>query len=55
MSDQDLPELIAQLVELDEEIRKRMDDLKMLIKRHREGMKTRFVTFGAEEVIRLLI
>ena len=44
MSDQDLPELIAQLVELDEEIRKRMDDLKMLIKRNGKLMENKHET-----------
>jgi len=34
MSNQDLPELVKQLVELDEEIRKRLDDLKKLVKRN---------------------
>ena len=33
MSDQNLPELVKQLVELDEEIRKRLDELKKLAKR----------------------
>jgi hypothetical protein len=36
MSDQDLPELIKQLVELDEEIRRRLDDLKKLVKRNED-------------------
>ena len=32
MKDQDLPELIKYLAELDEEIKKRLEDLKKLIK-----------------------
>ena len=34
VKNQDLPELIKHLVELDEEIKKRLDDLKKLMKRN---------------------
>jgi hypothetical protein len=44
MEDQDLFELIKQLVELDEEIRKRLDDFKKILKRNGHVMENQHKT-----------